>query len=243
MLRKIMISFLVLSMGGGLLLSDYLYATPSTHIWAPSTDVQAYGVMHITSDVYIPSERDAAGNRPDTITNLGLTSGILPFEKLNMEVGFDHKSGLGDLDDYPMYFNAKIGIPENSFGSFFPGLAVGMYDMGTKKNQTNYNVAYAKAAKSFAVKEFSLGRVSLGYFRGNAKLLLDGTGNKDNDGVFAAWERQVPEISDKLWVCAEYMGTDSTYGTWNFGASWKFSDNVAMIVGYDRYHNRDLADT
>jgi hypothetical protein len=83
------------------------YATPTTHIWAPSTDVQPYGVVHLTSDVYLATERDAAGNRPDTITNMGLTAGILPFEKLNMEVGFDHKSGLGDLDDYPIYFNTK----------------------------------------------------------------------------------------------------------------------------------------
>lgn len=61
--------------------------------------MQPYKKFHLTSDFYFPSERDAQGNRPNTITNLGLTVGILPFEKLNMEVGFDHKSGTGDLDD------------------------------------------------------------------------------------------------------------------------------------------------
>src|SRR3989338_9806087 len=75
------------------------YATASTHIWGPSTDVQGYGVMHITSDLYLPTERDSLGNRPDTVTNLGLTTGILPLEKLNAEVGFDNKSGLGALDE------------------------------------------------------------------------------------------------------------------------------------------------
>lgn len=220
-----------------------LYATPSTHIWAPSTDVQAYGVGHITGDFYIPAEKDAADNRPSTITNTGLTVGILPFEKFNVEAGFDHKSGLGDLDANPMYFNAKGGIPEGAFGEFFPALAVGAYDIGTKDDRTDYNIIYGKAAKTFSVKDFSLGRFSVGYFSGNDKLLLDKNGEKDNDGVFAAWERTLSEISDKLWVCAEYMGTESSYGAWNFGLSWKFADNVSMIFGYDLYNNRDLANT
>ena len=95
------------------------YATASTHIWAPSTDVQGYKKWHLTSDFYVPTESNSSGVRPNTITNLGLTVGVLPFEKLNAEVGFDHKSGYVDLDDYPWYFNTKVGIPENAYGKFF----------------------------------------------------------------------------------------------------------------------------
>ncbi|MFA6356539.1 MAG: hypothetical protein WCY23_05465, partial [Candidatus Omnitrophota bacterium] len=68
-------------------------------------------------------------------------------------------------------------------------------------------------------------------------------GEKDNDGFFGAWERTMPEISDKLWLCVEYQGTKSSYGSWNFGGSWKFSDNVAVLLGYERYNNRNYADT
>ncbi len=218
-------------------------ATPTTHIWAPSTDVQAFGVFHITGDLYLPTERDSAGNRPDTITNEGLTVGILPFEKFNVEAGFDHKTGLGDLDDYPMYFNAKGGIPEDAFGEWFPALAVGAYDIGTKKDRTDFNLIYGKVAKTFKAGGLNLGRFSAGYFNGNDKLLLNEDGEKDNDGFFGAWERTMSEISDKLWVCVEYQGTRSSYGSWNFGGSWKFSDNVSMIIGFDRYNNRNLADT
>ncbi|MDD5194255.1 MAG: hypothetical protein PHQ96_01105 [Candidatus Omnitrophica bacterium] len=225
------------------LFSNYSYPTPTTHIWAPSTDVQKYGVMHVTSDLYLASERDSQGARPDTITNLGLTAGILPFSKLNMELGFDHKSGLGDLDDYPIYFNAKIGVPEDSFGKLFPALAIGIYDIGTEHNKTDNNVFYAKGAKTIAVKDFSLGRFSAGYFQGNSRLLLNGSGEKDNNGLFAAWERSIPEISDRLWLCAEYMGTKSSYGAWSYGFSWKFSDAVCAIAGYNRYNNSNLADT
>src|SRR3989338_5587594 len=123
-----------------------VYATPSTHIWAPSTDVQPFKKWHLTSDFYVPTENDASDVRPDTVTNLCLTVGVLPFKKVNMEVGFDHKSGTG-VDDYPIYFNAKACIPEDALAGFFPALAVGIYDIGTKSDKTDFNVAYFKAAK------------------------------------------------------------------------------------------------
>jgi hypothetical protein len=52
--------------------TELAHATASTHIWAPSTDTQAWGTGHVTADVYIPSERNADGSRANTITNTGL---------------------------------------------------------------------------------------------------------------------------------------------------------------------------
>jgi hypothetical protein len=219
------------------------FATASTHIWAPSTDVQSYKKWHITADFYVPTESNSDGSRSNTITNAGLTVGILPFKKLNMEVGFDHKSGLGSIDKYPIYFNAKIGIPEDAYGKFFPAMAIGIYDVGTKTGKTDNNVFYGKVAKSFTLNGFDLGRFSVGGFVGNDKLLLTGTGQDDASGVLVAWERVMKEISDKLWVCVEYQGTKSAYGALNFGFSWKFADNVSAIFGYDIYNNVDLANT
>ncbi|MDP2938901.1 MAG: hypothetical protein Q8O13_02310 [Candidatus Omnitrophota bacterium] len=232
------LTFLVTSYG---LMVTFCYATPSTHIWAPSTDVQAYKKWHITSDFYVPTENDVNDARPSTVTNFGLTVGILPFKKLNAEVGFDHKSGTG-VDDYPMYFNAKLGIPEDVYGKFFPALAGGIYDVGTKDGKTNYNVGYFKAGKTLALEDLSLGRFSLGYFNGNSKLLKHGE-KKDSVGILACWERTMTEISDKLWVAVDYQGTKSSYGTLNLGFAWKFADNVSAIFGYDIYNNRDLANT
>jgi len=234
--------FLTLFLAFGFAVAGFVYATPTTHIWSPSTDVQGYGVMHITSDFYVPTENNSDGSRANTITNFGLTTGILPFQKVNMEIGFDHKSGYGSLDDYPWYFNSKIGIPEDTFGKFFPALAVGMYDIGTKEDRTDYNVFYGKVAKTFSIGDFSLGRFSAGYFRGNPKLLVHG-GKKDNDGVLLAWERTLSEISDKLWVAVDYQGSRSSYGALNLGFSYKFSDNASVIFGYDIYNDRDLANT
>ncbi len=218
------------------------YATPSTHIWAPSTDVQAFKKWHLTSDFYAATENNADGSRMGTITNLGLTTGVLPYEKLNAEIGFDHKSGLGVLDKDPFYFNFKVGIPENAYGNLFPGLAFGIYDLGTKKDATNFNVLYGKAGKTITLDKLNLGRFSLGYFSGNPDLLLYNNG-KDNTGVLACWERTITEISDKLWVAVEYQGSKSAYGALTYGFSYKLDTNTSFILGQDVYNDSNLPDT
>ena len=239
--KYFLLTFLFLSTAYNLISITTAYATPSTHIWAPSTDVQPYKKLHLTSDFYVPTENNSDGSKTPTVTNLGLTVGVLPFKKLNAELGFDHKSGTG-VDNYPMYFNGKVGIPEGSYGDLFPAIAIGVYDVGTKSDKTNFNVAYVKTAKTLSLGEFSLGRISLGYFRGNPDLLKYGD-KKSNQGALIAWERTMSEISDKLWFAVDYQGSKSGYGTTNVGFSYKFSDNTSVIFGYDIYNNPNLANT
>jgi len=225
------------------LYSATVSATGSTHIWAPSTDVQGFNVWHITADMYLPVGKEASGARVPTVTNLGITVGILPLTRFNLEFGLDHKSGLGQLDDHPLYGNAKVGMPESAPGRFWPAVAVGIFDAGTKNNATDYNVVYGKTARTFSAGDFSLGRVSMGYFSGNSDLLVDEKGEKDNAGIMAAWERTLTEVSDKMWICLEYMGTKSVYGSFNVGASWKFAPNVSVLCGYEMYNNSLIDDT
>lgn len=226
-----------------LITSSQAFATASTHIWGPSTDIQGFKLWHITGDMYLPVEKDDAGNRWSTVTDLGLTVGVLPFKNLNAEIGLDHKSGLGILDDYPLYFNLKIGIPEGACNPTCPAFAIGALDIGTKSDYTDYNVIYAKAAKTININGKSLGRISAGYFSGNEDLLLDAEGKKDNSGIMLAWERTFPELKDKFWFCVEYMGTESAYGTTNIGAAWKFAPNVALLAGYDIFNNDNIPAT
>jgi hypothetical protein len=216
-------------------------ATATTLIWAPSTDIQVFKKVHLTSDFYVPTENNSDGSKALTITNLGLTAGVLPFKKLNAEVGFDHKSGTG-VDNYPMYFNTKVGIPEEAYGKLFPGLVAGIYDVGTKADKTDFNVWYFRAGKTISVKDFSLGRFSAGYFQGNAQLLTY-NGKESNEGVLIGWDRAVPEISDRLWFCVDYQGSKSAYGAMNVGFSYKVAENVYALFGYDIYNNKDLANT
>lgn len=226
------------------LVPDAAHSTASTDIWAPNTDTQPWGTGHITADTYIPVEKNRDSSRARTITNNGLTFGMLPFKKLTAEAGFDYKTGYGDLDyRYPIYFNAKLAIPEDAYGPYSPAIAGGIYDLGTQRGKTDYDTVYIKAAKTPTLGSFSLGRVSFGYFWGNDKLLLDQGQEKDSNGIFCSWARTMTEISDKLWVCVEYQGTESVYGALNLGFSWQFTKDISVLTGYQFYNNENLADT
>lgn len=221
----------VLALGAVALLTRIASATPSTHIWAPSTDVQAYGVFHLTHDVYVPVE----GAKGTPVTNEGLTVGVIPSEKINMEVGFDLINGYGALDATPLYLNAKVGTPEDALGKGMPAIAVGIYNVGTKQDVTDVNVFYGKIGKTVP----TAGRFSIGYFVGNEDLL----GKDENSGILLCWERTMSEISDNLWVAVDYQGSESGLGALSYGFSWKFAPNTSVIFGYDDYNNASLADT
>lgn len=206
------------------------YATPSTLIWIPSTDIQPYKKVHLGADTYIKTKGHNGVTEP-TVTNLGLTVGVLPWEKFQMEVGIDYRD-IGGNHAYPMYCNAKLGIPEGAIFRNSPAIAVGGYDFGTEKNVSDYNIVYASAAKTFG----KFGRLSAGYYRGNDRLFLDINGNNDNSGVLLAWDRSISEISDKLWLGVDYQGGKNTYGALSFGMAWKFAPEIGMIFGYDVYN-------
>lgn len=216
-----------------------IYSTPSTHIWGPSCDIQPYKVVHLTADYYVPVTKNDDGSFTAPVTNFGFTVGVLPFEKIQAEVGFDHIAGLGLLDEYPFYFNFKIGTPENLLSSYFPQLAFGVYSIGTKKDMTDYNITYFKLAKTLN----PFGKISFGVYSGNEKLLLDENGNVDNRGIMVAVERTMTEITDKLWICIEYQSGKNSFGTSNFGFSYKFSDNVSMLFGVNFYNNTQIKPT
>lgn len=228
----------------GCLLPQSSSATPSTHVWAPSTDIQADGTLHLTSDIYTPSESDVSGSKPDTVTNVGLETGLWPIkDKLGVEFGFDHITGYGDLDNHPLYFNAKVGTPENALFEQSPALALGGFYFGTDRDKTDQDIYYLKGAKTVSLGDFPLGRLSVGWFWGNQDLLLDDEGNSDANGLLLAWERTLSEVSDNLTLCVDYQGSESGAGALAPGISYKLADNVSMIFGYVIPNNPDLAET
>ena len=85
-------------------------ATPSTQIWIPSTDIQTYKTLHLGIDNYVRTSSNL-GNA--NYYDIGLTAGVLPFEKIQAEIGIDYlDGGQGSVyDKSPIYFNAKIGTP------------------------------------------------------------------------------------------------------------------------------------
>jgi hypothetical protein len=229
-----MVAALLLSLTG------LAFSTPSTQIWVPSTDVQAFKVVHFGFDMFIKTSRQTSGVREPSVINNGLTVGVLPFSEVQMEVGLDQRVvGFDGYDTYPLYFNAKVGLPEDGIFKGFPAIALGGFDIGTRKNVTNFNVLYGVVAKTLPV----VGRLSVGYFTGNEKLLLGRDGGKDNAGLIASWDRTISEVSDKLWLCVDYMGTKSGYGALSAGLAWKFADNVGVIGAMNFWNNTDYRPT
>lgn len=214
-------------------------ATPSTQIWSPSTDVQPYKVWHLGLDNYIRTTADGAVT--NNVFDAGLTVGVLPGEKVHLEVGIDYmETGTSSVaDENPFYFNAKLGIPEDALGKGAPALAFGGYNFGTKSGVTTQNIAYVLAAKTLPKTDSmpSIGRISVGYYRGSERVLVDENGDPASDGVILTWDRVMSEISDKLWLAIDYASGESANGALNFGFSWAFSANTSVIFAYDIYNN------
>lgn len=220
-----------------LLSAGIALATPSTQIWIPSTDIQKFGTGHLGIDNYVATEGDTTtDSSAASVYVLGLTAGVLPFEKVQAEVGIDYISIGGAADDYPYYFNAKVATPEGALFAGSPALAVGGYNFGSETADTNQNIGYGLIAKTLPV----VGRFSVGYFEANSDALTIGA---DNSGVLASWDRTLTEISPKLWAAVDYQGGDTALGALSFGLSWAFADNVSVIAGYDIYNNKAFYDT
>jgi len=234
-------------------------ATPSTQIWIPSTDIQPFMTGHLGIDSYFRSSGklhappNAGATRDANTLDIGLTAGILPFEKFQMEVGFDYLTIANDPNDHhPWSGNAKVGTPEDSLFKYSPALAVGIYNARPIKEITTrdapsvtsgQNIVYGLVAKTLpALGPIpSLGRFTAGYYRGAERALVDENGNAANDGVLLSWDRTMNELSDRLWVGVDYMGGRNVDSSVNFGVSWAFAKNVSVLFGYDIYTVKKVA--
>jgi len=202
-----------------LVIAGGVSATPSTQIWNPSTDIQAAGTWHLGIDNYFTAEDLGSGGYAFP-TDLGLTYGALP----GLEVGLDSLTPQANLGTSSLLLNAKYGVGEKGV---LPAFAVGVFGLGN--HAADQNVGYGVVSKVFG-----LGRLSAGYFVGNDKALVDGSGAADNKGIILTWDKQV---TDKLWLCVDYAGTKSALGSTFYGGSWAFSANTSLLVAYGTWNN------
>jgi hypothetical protein len=232
--EKSLAKLLLMTAMGLIMTINIAKATPSTIIWIPSVDFQGFKSWHLGFDNYIRMQK-INGVRGAGMYDIGLTTGILPFKNFQAEIGADYLS-MGDnvYDDHPIYFNAKVGVPEGGLFKNSPAIAIGTYNLGLKTNLTNYNIIYGVIGKTIPV----IGRLTVGYYTGNEKLLVDENGAKENSGVLVSWDRSMTEISDKLWFAIDYQGGRNYLGALNLGFSWSFTKDISMIFGYDVYNNK-----
>lgn len=238
-------------------------ATPSTQIWIPSTDCQPFNTFHLGIDNYFRADKrgpnastGGAQVRDPNVYDIGPVYGFLPFEKLQGEIGFDYVSNATNANDnHPLSGNIKIGTPEGSLFKYSPALAVGGYNLGPALAKgsaaglgasgalSGQNIIYVLGAETIPAFGAipSLGRVSVGYYRGSERALVDVNNNPANDGILLSWDRTMSEISDKLWMAVDYQSGHNSDGAVNFGVSWSFAKNVSVIFGYDIYTTKALS--
>jgi hypothetical protein len=251
---KKMTRILSLAMALTIAATGVAMATPSTQIWIPSTDIQAFGSFHLGIDNYIRADR-RGGLRDANVYDIGPVAGFLPWDKLQGEIGFDFLSSASEPNDsHPWSGNIKIGSPEDSLFKYSPAIAVGGYNLGPSLSKSvapgvvsGQNIIYGLVAKTIpAIGPVpTLGRISAGYYRGSKRALVDNAdltvAKAANDGVLLSWDRTMSEISDKLWAAVDYQGGDNVDGSVNFGVSYSFAKNVTVIFGYDVYTKKSLA--
>jgi hypothetical protein len=207
-------------------------ATPSTTYWAPSTTyVQPFLVPHVTYDTYFgkgPPPGFGAGNTPIYPVTTGLTVGVLPWERLQLEVGFD----LLLPTEAPLLLNAKLGTPEGTFFRGSPSLAAGIFGVGTKRGVTDFDALYAQAQKRLPWG----GYVSAGAYTGAGSRVLwtgsDGLARGGFMGAVSAPDLPVnlPGLK-KIVPVADVMTGKNALGAAGGGLYLYFTDAIDVLTG------------
>jgi hypothetical protein len=217
------------------LASSVALAIPTSQTWIPSTDAKGFkeATINVINIARFSNAADAGPNYYD----IGVVAGVLPFEAVKMEIGIDYlTTGTKQrLDEYPIYFNAKLATAEDLGVKGMPAFAVGAYNLGTFDKpevglSTRQNIIYGLAAKTLPV----VGRLSAGGYYGAKRALANGTNTVDtnmNSGVMVSWDRTISEISDKLWLGVDYMSGNNANGEISAGVSWAFSKQITVLAG------------
>lgn len=213
-------------------------ATPSTTYWTPATtDIQPYKVLHIGIDNYFTLGRK--GDRGSLPTDVGLTIGVLPYEKLQLEVGID----LMEPSTDPFFFNAKIGTPEGALFEGSPAINVGVFNVGTDSSpatedgdgRTDFNIVDFLVGKTLPM---GLGRIHAGVYYGNPSALVDQNGDNENAGFMIGWDMGILREKERdggeyhKWVfAADYASGKNAIGGGGIGVYHYFTKNIALLTG------------
>ena len=215
-------------------------ATPSTTYWAPSTTyVQPFAVPHITYDTYfgkgILAGQDGSPIYPVTT---GIEIGVLPWQAINLEIGFDLLLPSED----PLLFNAKLGTPEDTFFPGSPSLAIGVFGVGTKGDATNYDCLTAMVQKNLPWG----GYIAAGaYYGAGAEVLWTSSdGNVNRVGFLGAIS--APDINinipglKKIVPVADIQTGKNVFGAAGLGLYFYFTDSIDLLTGPVFFFDKDL---
>jgi hypothetical protein len=213
------------------------YATPSTTFWTPATTyTQPYLVPHLTYDTYV-AEKGLLQN------TYGVTTGVLPFEKLLGEVGVDAFYPTISLrsKDF-LQVNGKLTLPENAFGAWQPGVSFGIANVGFEKDVSNYDLLHLTVAKTFPM----IGNIGVGgYYGAGSKLLWTGSdGDANRAGFMASWTSADIKIGkpglDKIVFLADVATGKNWMGAVGGGIGLYFTPSIDVLTGPVYLLDKDL---
>ena len=200
-------------------------AGPSGQINIPSTD--AKGLQEVTASINNNARFSTNADAGPNLFDIGVVTGLLPFEKIKLEIGADYGT-TGSATKRPITYNAKLATAEDALFTGLPAFAVGGYNLGTVRTDSNaQNIWYGLVARTFPV----VGRLSVGGYSGDKKALVNAAGKKDSTGVLASWDRTISEVSDKLWLGIDYLSGKNADGEVSVGGSWAFSKQITLLTG------------
>ena len=218
------------------------FATPSTTYWAPSTaSCQAKYVPHVTYDTYYRKGAPPPSlGAPTYPIDTGLTMGILPFSKIQAEVGYDVL--LPSADPVFFFLNAKVCTPESSMFNGSPGISFGFWNVGFKEGVTDYNAAHLMFQKAFPGGS---GYVAAGVYHGMSDVLF-----RNSDGEIVKTGAMVgvfsPDIPvgikglKKLNFTADMQTGKNVLGGGGVGLYLYFTDTIDLLIGPVWYTDRRL---
>jgi hypothetical protein len=194
----------------------------------------------VTYDNYTTIAKNGPARGGQAFGNdLGLTAGILPFEKLQMEVGVDW---LEPTDD-PFFGNTKIGYTENMLFKGAPALEAGIFNVGTKKGVTDQDIAYLTTGHSIPG---GLGRFHLSAYLGNAKVMRSSDGGLQNTGFMVAydygfWSKKGPDGDyNRVVLAADFASGKNPLGGGGAGVYYFFSKDVSLLSGPVWFNDRNI---
>lgn len=214
----------MLIVAASLIAAGTCYATPSTLVWIPSTDIQGLKTWHFGVDDLI--NYGSPEKMKSDATVVGLTYG--PAE--SFEVGLDIFSGIDD----PLFLNAKWASRPFGKQGEWTG-ALGGYNFGFD-SATSPDILYGMVSYKPGKDRFTLG-----YFKGDDSVLVDPvSGSDESDGLLLGWDRS---FGNKWWGSVDYQGGDSTYGAASFGVAYSLSDSASVLLGMNFFNNSAIDDT
>lgn len=232
----------ILTIAAGVTVAPGLaFATPSSTYWAPSVATcQAKYVPHITYDTYYGKGTPPPGaGAPTYPIDTGLTMGILPWSKVQAEVGYDLL--LPSSAPVFAFLNAKVCTPESSLFKGSPAISAGMYNLGFHSGVTNYDVFHLMFQKSLPVG----GYISAGLYHGMSEALFTNSdGHVVKTGAMVGWSS--PDIKvglkglQKITVIADVQTGKNALGGGGAGVTFYFNDYVSLIVGPVFYVDKHL---